>query len=52
MKREVKTIELSIKQNLQHQNPQFGHTQGEIKKNLQKSTLALRTEFHPVFPFS
>jgi hypothetical protein len=25
----------------QHQNPEFGHTQGEIKtKNLQKSTLA------------
>jgi hypothetical protein len=24
----------------QHQNPKFGHTQGEIKKNLQKSTLA------------
>jgi len=47
MKREVKTIELSIKQ-----NPQFGHTQGEIKKNLQKTTLALRSEFHPVFRFS
>jgi len=27
----------------QHQNPEFGHTQGEIKKKtLQKSTLALR----------
>jgi hypothetical protein len=26
---------------IQHQNPEFGHTQGEIlKKNLQKSTLA------------
>jgi hypothetical protein len=24
----------------QHQNPEFGHTQGEIQKNLQKSTLA------------
>jgi hypothetical protein len=26
----------------QHQNPEFGHTQGEIKKNLQKSTLAFK----------
>ncbi len=27
----------------QHQNPEFGHTQGEIqKKNLQKSTLAFQ----------
>jgi hypothetical protein len=26
---------------IQHQNPEFGHTQGEIiNKNLQKSTLA------------
>jgi hypothetical protein len=24
----------------QHQHPEFGHTQGEIQKNLQKSTLA------------
>jgi hypothetical protein len=24
----------------QQQNPEFGHTQGEIKKNLQKSSLA------------
>jgi hypothetical protein len=24
----------------QHQNPEFGHTQSEIQKNLQKSTLA------------
>jgi hypothetical protein len=23
-----------------HQNPEFGHTQGEIQKTLQKSTLA------------
>ncbi len=27
----------------QHQNPDFGHTQGEIQKtNLQKSTLAFK----------
>ncbi len=26
----------------QHQNPEFGHTQGEIQKNLQKSTLAFQ----------
>jgi hypothetical protein len=26
----------------QHQNPEFGHTQGEIFKNLQKSTLAFK----------
>jgi hypothetical protein len=27
----------------QHQNPEFGHTQGEIlKRNLQKSTLAFK----------
>jgi hypothetical protein len=24
----------------QHQNPEFGHTQGDIFKDLQKSTLA------------
>jgi hypothetical protein len=24
----------------QHQNPEFGHTPGDIKKNLQKSTIA------------
>jgi hypothetical protein len=26
----------------QYQNPEFGHTQGEILKNLQKSTLAFK----------
>ncbi len=26
----------------QHQNPEFGHTQGEIKKTLQKRTLAFK----------
>jgi hypothetical protein len=26
----------------QHQNPEFGHTQGDIKKNLQKSTLTFK----------
>jgi hypothetical protein len=26
----------------QHQNPEFSHTQGEIKKNVQKSTLAFK----------
>jgi hypothetical protein len=26
----------------QRQYPEFGHTQGEIKKNLQKSTLAFK----------
>ncbi len=26
----------------QHQNPEFGHTEGEIKKNLQKSKLAFK----------
>jgi hypothetical protein len=51
----------------QHEYPEFGHTQGEIKKNLQKSTLAFSGgggetekkpsklmvfEFHPVFLFS
>jgi hypothetical protein len=25
-----------------HQNPEFSHTQGEIKKNLQKNTLAIK----------
>jgi hypothetical protein len=37
----IVTLELSIKvRKTQHQNPEFGHTQGEIQKNLQKSTLA------------
>jgi hypothetical protein len=26
----------------QHQNPEFGHKQGEIKKTLQKRTLAFK----------
>ncbi len=48
----------------QHQNPEFGHTQGETQKD--KNKLAFnggwgnsenhqfcgKTEFHPVFPFS
>jgi hypothetical protein len=32
-------IGLSVKQE-KHRNPEFDHTHGEIKKNLQKSTLA------------
>ncbi len=26
----------------QHQNPEFGHTQGDIKKDLEKITLAFK----------
>jgi hypothetical protein len=26
----------------QHQNPEFGHTQGEIQNNMQKSKLAFK----------
>lgn len=26
----------------QHQNPQFGHTRGEMQKKLEKNTLALK----------
>jgi hypothetical protein len=26
----------------QHQNPEFGHTQGEIKKNLQKRYISIQ----------
>ncbi len=35
----------------EHQYPEFGHKQGKIEKNVQKSTLAF-SEFHPVFLFS
>jgi len=34
----IRVIQLVRK--TQHQNPEFGHTQGEIQTNLQKSTLA------------
>jgi hypothetical protein len=39
----LQAIEFSIKVwKTQHQNPEFGPRQGEIQKNLQKSTLAFK----------
>jgi hypothetical protein len=45
---------------IQHQNPEFGHTHGEITKNPPKKYISIQrgmklkkpSEFHPVFPFS
>jgi hypothetical protein len=37
-----KDIRLIHKVMTQHQNPEFGHKQGEIKKTLQKWTLAFK----------
>ncbi len=41
---------------VQHQYPEFGHIEGEIKENLHKNTLTFKgrgefSEFHPTFPF-
>ncbi len=50
-----KDIRHKIKK-VQHQYPEFGHKEGEIKENMHKNTLTFKgrvkfSEFHPTFPF-